>query len=455
MLKAVELENFRAFSKQVRFDFKPITVLIGRNNSGKSTLLKWLQMARQSVRGTSEHEFLCPNGDHVALGAWNDARNKAVRHKKHRFALRLETRLLPLQCLDAGKPDGQQQSGRPVQTEETPLALCSVRGDCLYQTDEPIGLQEIVITNRDGGHLFSQTLRNLRGSGLLRPQLQTGDHWMKSVADDLRYLDPMRRFIGSVKHLSALRMETRSVIDNRTPPRGDVGHMGENTIQHLVAILSNGGRKTPGQIDFILRHSRSVLNIDDLKIRRLGDGLVLRPEGRNMDTKAKHRLGDFGLGVSQALPVFVQGAIMEDGELLTVEQPEAQLHPTVQLELGSFFAELWKERGVASIIETHSGNILLRLRRLVREGYLEPGDVGVCYCTTDKGRAEVVNMNVKNDGELDGHLPMEFFGADIFEALEFNAIAHTSGDHRDESDGDSRAHQVRLRPEEGDDRGTV
>jgi len=29
---------------------------------------------------------------------------------------------------------------------------------------------------------------------------------------------------------------------------------------------------------------------------------------------------------------------------------------------------------------------------------------------------------VKPDGELDGNLPMEFFGADIFEALEFNAI---------------------------------
>jgi hypothetical protein len=32
-------------------------------------------------------------------------------------------------------------------------------------------------------------------------------------------------------------------------------------------------------------------------------------------------------------------------------------------------------------------------------------------------------MSVLNNGELDGHLPMEFFGADIFEALEMNAIS--------------------------------
>jgi predicted ATPase len=113
---------------------------------------------------------------------------------------------------------------------------------------------------------------------------------------------------------------------------------------------------------------------------------------------------------------------MEPGEVLTVEQPEAQLHPTAQLELGSFFAELWKKRGVPSIIETHSSNLLLRLRKHVRTGELNPDDIGVAYVHVDDGTTKVTNMSIKPDGELDGHLPMEFFGADVFEALEFNAL---------------------------------
>lgn len=421
MLQALELENFRAFSKRVRFEFKPITVVIGRNSSGKSTLLKWLQMARQSVQGSNESEFLRTNGDHVELGAWTDLRNKAVRNKKHRFALRMETRLLPLQGIDSDM-GAAGSGGRTIQAEGTPLAVCRLTGDVLYQADQSFGMQGISITTRDGGYLFSQTVRNLKGSGLLRPQPHAGETWMKSIANDQRFLEPMRRFLGSIKHLSALRMETRSVIDNRVPPKGDVGHTAEHAIQHLVALLANGARRAPGQMDFILRHSRAVLHLDDLKILRAADGLVLRPEGRNMDTRASHRLSDFGFGVSQALPVFVQGAIMEAGELLTVEQPEAQLHPTAQLELGSFFGELWKKRGVASIIESHSSNVLLRLRRHVRAGELSADDVGVAYVTVENGVTTVTNMSVKPDGELDGHLPMEFFGADIFEALEFNAL---------------------------------
>lgn len=431
MLKAVELENFRAFSKRVRFEFKPITVLIGKNSSGKSSLLKWLQMARQSVEGDSEREFLTVNGNHVELGAWNDLRNKAVRARKHRFIIELETRLREFSAhvnVERGntKTKETEKHGKTVAYEGTPLANCRVVGDVMYQTDQAFGLQDIKMTNRDGGYLFSHTLRNLKGSSLLNPRKVTDEEFFASMTDDLRFLEPARKVIEKIRHLSALRRETRSVIDLRTPPSGEIGHEGEHTMQHLVAILSDGGRKAPGQLSFILRHARAVLHIDDLKIHRTGEGLVMRPEGRNMETKASHRLSDFGFGVSQALPVFVQGAIMEAGELLTVEQPEAQLHPTAQLDLGSFFADLWKKRGVASIIETHSSNVLLRLRKHVRAGELNPGDIAVAYVHVEKGVTKVTNMSVKANGELDGHLPMEFFGADLFEALEFNAIPRPS-----------------------------
>ena len=45
--------------------------------------------------------------------------------------------------------------------------------------------------------------------------------------------------------------------------------------------------------------------------------------------------------------------------------------PTAQLEMGGFFAELWNDRKVPSLIETHSANIILRLRKLVSKGQLE------------------------------------------------------------------------------------
>src|SRR5204862_380083 len=92
----------------------------------------------------------------------------------------------------------------------------------------------------------------------------------------------------------------------------------------------------------------------------------------------------FGFGVSQCLPIFIQGAMQYPGQLLIVEQPEAQLHPTAQLEMGSFFTDLWNEKKVPSLIETHSSNIILRLRKLVSKGELQAKDISIAFLTLDK-----------------------------------------------------------------------
>ena len=105
---------------------------------------------------------------------------------------------------------------------------------------------------------------------------------------------------------------------------------------------------------------------------------------------------------------------------LMVEQPEAQLHPTAQLEMGGFFADLWKKRNVGSIIETHSDNILLRLRRLIAKGTLSYEDVSVAFFTFDEDNGNmpiVKNLDINEDGSMQPGLPMEFFGADVIEGL--------------------------------------
>ena len=112
-------------------------------------------------------------------------------------------------------------------------------------------------------------------------------------------------------------------------------------------------------------------------------------------------------------------------QLLLIEQPEAQLHPTAQLELGSFFAALWNERKVPTLIEIHSANVLLRLRRLVKEEKLKPDEITVAYFTVEeraKGTMVTVrNLDIQADGSLEKGLPMEFFGADVIEAIEMGA----------------------------------
>ena len=122
--------------------------------------------------------------------------------------------------------------------------------------------------------------------------------------------------------------------------------------------------------------------------------------------------------------------MQDPNQFLIVEQPEAQLHPTAQLELGSFFGELWSRHHVPSLIETHSGNILLRLRNLVKKRLLRADDISVAYFTIEEVKQKhkppfrsvvVKNLDVHKDGSLEKGLPMEFFGADVVEALSMRA----------------------------------
>ena len=49
MITNITLSNFRGFEEEVSVRIRPITILIGRNSSGKSSLIKFLQMLRQTL----------------------------------------------------------------------------------------------------------------------------------------------------------------------------------------------------------------------------------------------------------------------------------------------------------------------------------------------------------------------------------------------------------------------
>ena len=173
-----------------------------------------------------------------------------------------------------------------------------------------------------------------------------------------------------------------------------------------------------------------VGGVDSMRAMTHVASLLAHLNARNIETGATNSLADFGFGLSQCLPIFIQGVMHTPGQLLIVEQPEAQLHPTAQFELASFFAELWTRRQVPCIVETHSANIILRLRRMVKEGKLKPDDISIAYFAVDSvsrprgspyPAVTVKNLDVNQDGSLARGLPMEFFGADVIEAIEMGA----------------------------------
>ncbi|MBE2197640.1 MAG: AAA family ATPase [Anaerolinea sp.] len=437
MITNISLTNFRGFEEEVSVRIRPITVLIGRNSAGKSSLIKFLQMLRQTLESQRD-EFFVTDGRYVQLGNWSSLKNSRCKKRAFKFSIDIETSDIPTADIQelwqsASKKGIVTTTGDQIQLsmaftqspvhQVSPTAWFNINGQVSYTKEFKFGTHTVTGCV-DETEIFSKRATNLESTSFLRFSRRTDslNDLIESVAAE-QFLDRLRYEFTSIRHLSPVREESLRTIQAGSPPPHDVGDRGEYAIPHLVRIFSDDTQKE--QANLISRFASLVADVDEISFKSQIANLSTQIKARNKRTQATSYLADFGFGVSQCLPIFIQGAMHNPGQLLLVEQPEAQLHPTAQLELGSFFAALWHERKVPTLLETHSANVVLRLRRLVKEGQIKPEEITLAYFTVDEreGRSVVTvkNLDIQADGSLEKGLPMEFFGADVIEAITMGA----------------------------------
>lgn len=130
---------------------------------------------------------------------------------------------------------------------------------------------------------------------------------------------------------------------------------------------------------------------------------------------------DVGQGMNQALPLVVRANVTDRPDsIIVLEQPELHLHPAAHGDLAELFAKSAKENDQTFIIETHSENILLRLRRLIVEndfGFTK--DDLIIYWIEDaelKGK-ELLEITVDEEGVF-STWPEDVFSESLTEILE-------------------------------------
>ena len=116
-----------------------------------------------------------------------------------------------------------------------------------------------------------------------------------------------------------------------------------------------------------------------------------------------HNLVDVGFGISQILPILVQGIYMQRNQTLMLEQPEIHLHPKMQMQLADFMISL-ANSGRNTIIETHSDHIVNRIVRRVMED--QTGEL------KQKIKIYFINRDVKNHPKINLININEFNGID-------------------------------------------
>ena len=123
---------------------------------------------------------------------------------------------------------------------------------------------------------------------------------------------------------------------------------------------------------------------------------------------------DVGFGISQVLPIIIQGFLSRDRSLTIVEQPEIHLHPRMQADLADLFIDMVRvHRDKAILIETHSEYLLRRLRRRISEGIIRSEDVSIClfHPQTMTQGAVIENLNIQERGMFEW--PEEYYDGEL------------------------------------------
>ncbi|ULN66919.1 AAA family ATPase [Vibrio gigantis] len=101
-MKSIRVRNLRSFDNvrsQPFIDIKPITVFVGKNSCGKSSLLRSFPLLRQSIESNTSGPILW-YGQYVDYGAFSQAKNKSNTEKSiffdYQFDLKHQVRGLPI-----------------------------------------------------------------------------------------------------------------------------------------------------------------------------------------------------------------------------------------------------------------------------------------------------------------------------------------------------------------------
>ena len=217
--------------------------------------------------------------------------------------------------------------------------------------------------------------------------------------------------------LAALR-EIPQRTGRRTDERYRVGSRGQNTASVFLNFrqraVKAGKRQSKikedfGKLEEWIRTLKLGRSVDLSSWRDLVELRTSVGPGRT----ASHSIVDVGVGVSQALPILVQLAVMPESSHLILEQPELHLYPWAQAEIGRLLCEEAKRASKFLLIETHSEHIVRGVQRHVsnarprgRGDYLTPGQVAVLYVHED-GRVE--RLYLDDNGEFVEPWPRGFF----------------------------------------------
>lgn len=413
----ISIDNFKAIKSLPKYELKPLTILSGVNSSGKSSFIQLLLLLKQTLELDSTKFPLVLDGDLYQVNRFQDiltgkklenrlkiafefnreediqlSNNRRLTlfdsyktytinveinfdlHKEQIYISDFEIKYL----LPTGDKKEQFVKFSTTLAAENKFKIEAnnfLFGDELWAINQNFTdlkyssifpnyyeITELSVeegTKKDGENVHQQNTERYF------PKIDGIKSLMEKKFSSISYIGPAREAprdfypISSVKqHVGKDGEFTAQLLEN----------FGNDSVEFLKPTISQDQisyqKTTTTLIQAVKYWMCDIFKIgEDIYSKKQGEAYIIYLKNfAQVETTIKH----VGFGISQVLPIIVEGLLMPVGGTLILEQPEIHLHPKIQSLLFDFLYGLVLE-GKNVIIETHSDHFITRMRRRIAE----------------------------------------------------------------------------------------
>lgn len=383
MVTRLMIENFRGVQK-ANIELAPMTVLIGPNNAGKSTVIYALLTLKNIVVNPNQPLDSFFNFGFLNLGGFKQT--VFVKNENLGIYLGVEVK--------SGDVVGQYGVGLKKQAGTLQLRIANPFSLSL---DHEVTFPYALNLSASGSFEYKGRAFQVTWNGLTSTAASSDGQAADSITSDASYIIGYPP--GEIRKVDIvpLRRGFSKPVYAAVPVPPQV--LTEDEIATVLATDSD----LLGRVDFSLE---KILN-RSLRVFVPPQTASFYLQIMNRETGMMSELVNEGFGTNQL--VFLLAKLYRDGcNLLCIEEPEIHLHPSAISNFMDRVAHTAQEsleiRRRQFLISTHSEHVITPLLGFIAKGRLKPEDVALYYISRKQYETVIERCEISEKGQVKGGL---------------------------------------------------
>ncbi len=427
-MRSVSVSDFRCFGDEQTARLAPLTLFVGDNSTGKSSLMALIGMLWEALFSRN----LIPNfnPEPFDLGGFREMVHfrggRGRRRTSFTAGVAWSDKLDKFRSLEAMATFHEKDGYTEVQSymysvDGYSIKVCDASKHVTFMYREPEGPISFVYEFDLPASVLAVNLNPLNDSlwQLIQYEVENNAECQKRDRETIRAM-PNKIYTASrrisesdfrIAFMAPLRAQPKRIYQVGRSIIDPVAHNLPNYLMTIKYTDPSHWRQLKASIETFGKHLGLFSQFDVVAMANgKGTGpFEMRVRGNPNQPRLVgpwRNLVDVGYGVSQILPLVCR--LSDPGvRLHLIQQPEIHLHPKAQAALGSFLCQ-WAARGRGQVIvETHSQYLLDRVRMEVRDSRIDIGttDVSVAFFELQGLESRIANIGFDHSGNVSSAPP--------------------------------------------------